>query len=98
MNTPAITAATRGTPILRIDETKGASAKVISNAIASGKNTSRPKYKTATIATTVATVGNDVLACGVVAVIPAGPLLEVIGNFARFQAIAMNIKRDARVK
>ena len=98
MNTLATTAATRGIPILRIDETKGASAKVMSNAIASGKNTSRPKYKAATIATTVATVGNDVLAIRGVAAIPAEPLLEVVENFGRFQAIAMNIKGDARVK
>ena len=40
-------------------ETKGASAKVSSRAIAIGRKTSRPKYRAATAATTVATVGSD---------------------------------------
>jgi hypothetical protein len=100
MKTLAITAATRGTLSLLNDETKGASAKVISNAMARGRKTSRPKYKAATIATTVATVGNEVRGRGMVAVSPAGPLLslEVVVNFARFQAITMNIKGETRAK
>ena len=89
MKTLAITAATRGTLSLLNDETTGASAKVISNAMARGRNTARPKYKAATIATTVATVGNDVRGRSVVAVSPTASFLslEVVINFGRFQAI-----------